>query len=292
MIQLSVSKALRNADGNMSLDIQFNIKKGEFVTLYGASGAGKTSILNILAGLLNVDQGKIKVDKTIWLDTQKKINLKPQKRNVGFVFQDYALFPNMTVRKNLEYALAKGQANDIVEELIAIMELGALQHQKPISLSGGQQQRVSLARALVQRPKLLLLDEPLSALDTKLRTKLKEYIIKIHKKYQLTTIMVSHDFEEIVKLSDRVLVIEKGKIIRQGVPDEIFDKEESGSKFQLTATVLTITPKEDLYVVLVKIPSEQTIEFVCKPEEAVNLQKDDQVIVYSESNLVKIQKLI
>jgi len=152
MISTSLHKTLQTANGIMPLDIELDIYPGEFVTIYGESGAGKTSILKMLAGLLTPDYGKIIVDGTTWLDTSRKINLAPQKRKIGFVFQDYALFPNMSVRKNITYALAKDQDIQIVEELIEITELGDLQHQKPNLLSGGQRQRVALARALVQQP--------------------------------------------------------------------------------------------------------------------------------------------
>ena len=222
MIEFRVKKQLNFAGSGTELDVEFSILPGKLVTLYGKSGAGKTSILRILAGLLDAEQGRITVSGDCWFDSESGIDLSPQRRSVGIVFQDYALFPNMTVRENLTFALRKGQEANIVEELIAITELGNLQHRKPQSLSGGQQQRVALARALVQKPKVLLLDEPLSALDREMRSTLQQYILKAHRTYGLNTILVSHDVTEVAEMSDRVMVIEEGKIIRSGSPAEIF----------------------------------------------------------------------
>jgi molybdate transport system ATP-binding protein len=184
----------------MVLDLDLTIEKGQFVTLFGESGAGKTSTLRMLSGLLKPDSGTITVGNSTWFDSSRGIDLKPQQRKVGYVFQDYALFPNMTVLQNLEYALQKNQDNGKIRELLEFAELDELQHRSPETLSGGQKQRVALARALVQRPEILILDEPLSALDLKMRIKLQEYLLKVHKTYNLTTILVSHDIGEIVKL--------------------------------------------------------------------------------------------
>ncbi len=149
MIQIALQKKLGAANGEMQLDVDIEIEEGMLVTLYGNSGAGKTSILRMIAGLLQPERGLISVNEKCWLDTSRGISLTPQQRKTGFVFQDYALFPNMTVKENLAYALEKGQSKAIVEELIRIVELRDLQQRKPSELSGGQKQRVALARALV-----------------------------------------------------------------------------------------------------------------------------------------------
>ena len=180
MIKIDIHKKLKAYDSEMNLRIKCKIKKGELVTLYGESGAGKTSTLRILAGLLKPDKGEITINEVSWIDTKNKIFLAPQKRNIGYVFQDYALFPNMSVLQNLEFASGKGQNKKVITELIEMMELGDLQNRKPQTLSGGQQQRVALARALVCKPNILLLDEPLAALDYKIRLKLQDYITRIH----------------------------------------------------------------------------------------------------------------
>ncbi|MEM7382390.1 MAG: ATP-binding cassette domain-containing protein, partial [Bacteroidota bacterium] len=160
MISLDVQKKLHSAEGEMTLELDLQISEGHLVTIYGESGAGKTTTLRILSGLLKPDRGMIAVDGITWFDSEKEICLSPQQRNTGFVFQDYALFPNMTVLENLQFASKSKTDKIAIDRLLDLMELGALQHRKPDSLSGGQQQRVALARALVQRPKILLLDEP------------------------------------------------------------------------------------------------------------------------------------
>jgi len=221
MIEVSIKKRLLASKGYMHLDVDLEINTGELVTLYGPSGAGKTTILRMLCGLAVPDEGTIKVNGETWFDSTSRINIKPQVRNVGIVFQDYALFPNMTVKENLEYALEKNQPPAIVNELLDLMELSSLSNQKPAVLSGGQQQRVALARAIVRKPKLLLLDEPMSALDTTLRLKIQDYILKAHRQYNLTTILVSHDIIEVIRLSQHVLLIENGIIVNQGPPASV-----------------------------------------------------------------------
>ncbi len=224
MIEIKLEKVLHAASGKMMLDLDCKIDKGSFVSIYGESGAGKTSLLRMIAGLMRPDEGSLLVDGQTWYNKEAKINRAPQERRLGFVFQDYALFPNMTVRENLEFALTAHQTGKIIGELIELMELGELQVRKPKSLSGGQQQRVALARALVQRPNILLLDEPLSALDAKMRERLQEHLLQVHREYQLTTLLVSHNKQEIFKLCDQVIAIEKGKIVFTGSPTSFFGR--------------------------------------------------------------------
>lgn len=221
MIELAIARKLHGAGGAINLNLDVKIGTGDFVTLYGPSGAGKTSILRMLAGLLTPSDGRIICDRQAWFDKSKHINLKPQFRNLGMVFQEYSLFPNMTVQGNLEFALQKGQPKSRVEELLQLTELEQLRDKKPALLSGGQKQRVALARALVRQPKLLLLDEPLSALDTAMQTKLQDYILRVHRQYNLTTVMVSHDLNEVIKMSKRVLILEDGAIKKDGPPLDV-----------------------------------------------------------------------
>lgn len=223
----------------MRLQVEGEVPEGTLVTLYGKSGAGKTSLLRMLAGLMRPEKGKIVVHGKTWLDTGKNFFLPPQKRRIGFVFQDYALFPNMSVRQNLSFALDKGQNPEIVETLIEVMELGELQDRKPDTLSGGQKQRVALARALVRKPALLMLDEPLSALDQELRQKLQQHLLELHRQMGLTTLLVSHDLTEILRLSDWVMVLEQGKIKEQGPPQAIFT-ERTHQHIHLQATVVSV----------------------------------------------------
>jgi len=208
MIKLDIKKELNE----FILDVKFNIKKNEFIAISGVSGSGKTTILRIIAGLEKA-KGEVIVDNEIWQN--KKLFLPPQKREVGFVFQDFALFPNMSVLENLLYVK---KDIEFANYLLKLVELEELKNRYPNSLSGGQKQRVALARALMRKPKILLLDEPFSALDEKLREKLQNYIIKLHNKFNLTTIIVSHSTSEIYKLANRVINISRGKIVSIKTP--------------------------------------------------------------------------
>ncbi len=282
MITIDIHKTLQNSNGTMSLAIQLTIEKGQLITLYGPSGSGKTSTLRILAGLMSPDTGHILVNDKKWIDTDKNIKLSPQQRKIGYVFQDYALFPNMTVRKNLEFALEKGQDKSIIEELIDIIALKKLQHKKPTTLSGGQQQRVALARALVRTPDILLLDEPLSALDVTMRSKLQDYITKVHKRYNLTTILVSHDIGEIIKMSDKIYCLEDGKIVRQGNPIHIFTNNQLSGKFQFTGKIITIKKEGVVYLVTVLI-GNNVVKVIAQESEIAALKTGDLVVVASKA---------
>lgn len=282
MIKFKIQKKLQSASGEMLLDLDFEIKENEFVTLYGESGSGKTTTLRLLSGLAQAEKGYIQVNEEIWLDTNSKIQLPPQKRKIAYVFQDYALFPNMSVRENLLYALEKGQDKSIVEELLTLMELEQLQHQKPEQLSGGQKQRVALSRALVRKPNILLLDEPLSAVDNEMRLKLQDYIIQVHRKYKLTTILVSHDISEIYKMSNKVIVLENGKISKQGTPDAVFSSRLVSGKFQFVGEILKIEKENFIYIVSVLI-ANAVVKVIAIEDEMDNLSIGNKVLIASKA---------
>ncbi len=211
----------RFGDNTVFESIKFTIEKGEFITLLGPSGCGKSTLLRSLAGLNPVDDGDILVDGE---DITHQV---PQERGIGMVFQSYALFPNMTVEGNIAFGLKmkKLDAKEIqreVAKVIALVDLQGKEKQYPHQLSGGQRQRVALARALVVQPRILLLDEPLSALDAKIRKHLRQQIRDIQKEMNLTTIFVTHDQEEAMIMSDRIFLMNKGEIVQAGTPEEIY----------------------------------------------------------------------
>ena len=282
MIECKLKKELSAAEGKMILNVDFRLNEGDFVVLYGNSGAGKTSILRMLSGFLSPEDGYINQDSNVWFNAEKKIDLPIQKREIGLVFQDYALFPNMNVEENIYFSLPQKKDKKTAEELIELMELGNLRKQKIQQLSGGQQQRVALARALARKPKLLLLDEPLSALDRGMRTKLQEYILKLHKTYNLTTILVSHDPAEIIKMADKVLVLENGKITKTGTPISIFSESKLSGKFQFTGEVLAKIDEEVVSILHILI-GNNVIKSVSAKDEIAHIQKGDKVLVASKA---------
>jgi molybdate transport system ATP-binding protein len=290
VIEVDIHKKLLSASGAMELDVSFSLEQGAFTTLFGKSGAGKTSLLRIIAGLLEPDSGTIRVQGATWFDSANKRNLAPQRRLAGLLFQDYALFPNMTVREQLHFALNKGQKKGDVEELIDIMELGDLQHRRPETLSGGQRQRAALARALVQRPEVLLLDEPFSSLDTAMRVKLQDHVLTAHREYGFTTILVSHDMAEIVKTSEQVLVLDHGKIVRKGSPVEVFTQRNVSGKFQFTGEIIEIQ-KQDFICILTLIIGSDIVRVVADEKEAEKLMIGDKVLVASKAFNPVIYKL-
>ncbi|MCX8164958.1 MAG: ABC transporter ATP-binding protein [Aquificaceae bacterium] len=200
--------------------MDFDVGEEEFLVILGNSGSGKTTLLRCIAGLESPEEGYIEVGGEVWLDTKRGINLPPQKRGIGFVFQDYALFPNMTVLENILYGMKKRDRVYVIE-LLKRFGMEALWDKKPDKLSGGQKQRVALLRALVSNPKLLLLDEPLSALDPDLRLNLQKELKDFQKRACITAIMVSHDREEAIRTGDRVVIIQNGKIVEGGKPYKV-----------------------------------------------------------------------
>ncbi len=213
--------------GYTALDnISLNVASGELVALLGPSGCGKTTLLRIIAGLELPDSGKI------ILEQKDTTNLPPRKKNVGFVFQHYALFRRLTVFENVAFGLkvlpmrerpSRSAIQERVEHLLKLVQMDWAIKRYPSQLSGGQRQRVALARALAVNPKVLLLDEPFSALDAKVRQELRRWLRKLHDEIHVTSIFVTHDQEEALELADRIVVINKGRIEQQGTPQEVYD---------------------------------------------------------------------
>jgi len=277
MIKLEITKKLKGAGGDMLLDVNLTLKEHSFVAFSGQSGSGKTTLLRIMAGLESVDKGTLKVGDEVWMDG--KYSLPPQKRKIGFVFQDYALFPNMSVENNLLY-VKKDRA--LASKLLEMSGLSELAKSIPTQLSGGQKQRVSLCRAMMNTPKILLLDEPLSALDPSMRAKLQQDILSIHKEFGTTTVMVSHDPSEIYKLAERVVVLYLGKIVKDGTPKEVLLKQQGSQKFSFQGELLDISKADVLYVATVAV-GQQLVEVVIDEDEASSLTIGDTVILSTKA---------
>ncbi|WP_141053105.1 ABC transporter ATP-binding protein [Aliarcobacter cryaerophilus] len=284
MISLNIKKELHGSNGVMNLDINLSLQNGEFVALSGDSGSGKTTLLRVLAGLEEAF-GEIIVDGEIWLN--EKINKPIQKRDIGFVFQDYALFENLSVIDNLLYVK---KDKDLAKQLLSLTDLYELKNRYPNSLSGGQKQRVSLCRALMKRPKILLMDEPLSALDPHMRLKLQDEILTLHKEFKTTTIMVSHDPSEMYKLASRVLVLKDGKIIDDGLPKDILLKTQGSQKFSFEGELLDIIKVDVINIAIVAI-GQQIVEVVISNIEAQNLIIGEKVNVSTKAFSPTIKKI-
>ncbi len=284
MIDLKISKMLHGSQGELHLDVDLHIKKGEFVALSGESGAGKTTLLRVLAGL-EESKGKIEVNGDIWQDENY---IKPiQKRDIGFVFQNYALFPNLSVINNLLFVK---KDKELAKYLLNLVNLYELKNRDINSLSGGQQQRVSLCRALMKRPKLLLLDEPLSALDLNIRAKLQDEILALHKEFETTTIMISHDPSEMYKLASRVLVLKDGKIIDDGLPKDILLKTQGSQKFSFEGELLDIIKVDVINIAIVAI-GQQIVEVVVSNEEAKSLKIGEKVNISTKAFTPSVKAL-
>lgn len=228
MSYIEIKNVKKTYDGKNYVleDINLDIQKGEILTLLGPSGCGKSTLLRAIAGFHNVDEGTIKIDGKIIN------NLAPRKRNVGMVFQAYSLFPNMNVEQNIAFGLKikkmnKKEINKKISETIELVGLKGREKYYPSNLSGGQKQRVALARALITEPQVLLLDEPLSAIDAQLRKNLQHSIRRIQKELNITTIFVTHDQGEAMIMSDKITIMNKGKIEQIDSPVDIYTKPKS-----------------------------------------------------------------
>lgn len=282
MIEIALKKELYAKDNSFFLDCNFTIEKGSLIGVYGESGVGKSSLLRMISGLLEPNSGSIKVNDISWFNSNKKINLSPQKRNIGFVFQDSALFPNMSVKENIAYAIPRSKDSLWLDELISKMDLRELENRSTETLSGGQKQRVALARALANKPDILLLDEALSALDYSMRSELQDYILMMHKELNLTTLMVSHDVGEISKMCDLLLIMENGKITRSGDVFSIFSNKQISGKFQFNGEILHIEPSDVIFIVSVLI-GKNLVKVVVDEKTAKTLSIGDKVIVVSKA---------
>lgn len=204
-----------------ALNVEFSCASGELLALVGPSGAGKSTVLRCIAGLHKASQGVIRSHQRDWFNSDPKINLTPQQRRVGFVFQNYALFPHLTVSQNIQLACSDSNNHGLVDNLLSKVRLHGLGHRYPNQLSGGQQQRVALARALARNPEVLLLDEPFSAVDKVTRRKLYLELNSLRRELDMPIILVTHDLDEAAMLADSMVVIHHGQTMQQGTPSQL-----------------------------------------------------------------------
>jgi sulfate/thiosulfate transport system ATP-binding protein len=226
--------------------VSLEIESGSLVALLGPSGSGKSTLLRLIAGLESPDAGRI------WLTGTDATYQSVQERNIGFVFQHYALFKHMTVRQNIAFGLdirqvSADKTKKRVEELLDLVQLSGLGDRYPSQLSGGQRQRVALARALAVEPKVLLLDEPFGALDAKVRKDLRAWLRRLHDEVHVTTVFVTHDQEEAMEVSDKIVVMNKGKVEQMGTPAEIYDRPASAFVMSFIGPVNVLPSSSDIF---------------------------------------------
>ncbi|PKQ61232.1 molybdenum ABC transporter ATP-binding protein [Labilibaculum filiforme] len=223
----ALSAHLKRSKGDFTLDIKVDFIQG-ITGVFGPSGAGKTTLMHLLVGLENPDQGYVKIEETILVDTFKNICEPTRNRKIGYVFQEGRLFPHMSVRKNLLFAtkyIPKGQQVIEFEELVNLLELNNLLEKRPKQLSGGEKQRVAIGRALLSSPKLLLMDEPFSSLDVKLRRQIIPYLIKINRKFNIPMLVVSHDLPDLLSLTRELFLLKKGRVVGHGTYLDLLEQE-------------------------------------------------------------------
>ena len=234
-LQVRVRRTLTSEDGSFQLDVAFALEKG-ITILFGPSGAGKTTLLDCIAGLTDPDQGQIATGARVMFDSEEGINLSPRERKIGYVFQDLALFPHLTVEANVAYGIGGLKAEDRKRRLADSLEslgIADLSARRPAELSGGERQRVALARALVTQPSVLLLDEPLAALDMPVRMKIAEDLRKSIQSLPIPLLYVTHSRDEVFMLGERMLMLERGKIIAEGTPHQVMSAPRSETVAQL-----------------------------------------------------------
>jgi ABC-type sulfate/molybdate transport systems ATPase subunit len=230
--------------GALELDVALGVGAGRCLALAGPSGAGKTSILRMVAGLLRPERGAVELDGETWLDTERGVDLPPERRHVGYLFQEYALFGHLNAWQNVAYPLRGPDRRDRAQALLERFGVGELAESRPRTLSGGERQRVALARALAREPGVLLLDEPLAALDARTRASAARELGSVLREVEVPALLVTHDFAEAAQLGDRVGVIDRGRVVQEGTPSELAAAPRSAFVADFTgAVVLTGTAR-------------------------------------------------
>jgi len=306
MLKLS----LKHNSGDFPIDISFETKPRSITSIFGRSGSGKTSIINMIAGLKKPDNGIIKVGDDTLLDTGNNIDLPPEKRGLGYVFQDGRLFPHMNVRKNLLYGfeLTTNDTDITFDHVIDILKIASLLERKPTNLSGGEKQLVAIGRAILTQPRLLLMDEPLASIDTQLRGKILPFIEELRDKLGLTIIYVSHTIDEVIRLSDKMVLISNGTKKAEGNVEEVMgrlDLHPLTGRFDAGAVITTIVKNYDekfdltglsfkggtLNVTGAKLPIGETVRVHVRARDvslSKNYPKETSVLNIFEGKIIEI----
>jgi len=275
--EISVTKKLRGQNGEFIFSCDFQNNKSELISIFGPSGSGKSTLLRMIAGLEKPDSGRIKISNTTLFDSSSGINLTPQKRKIGFVFQEYSLFPNMNVFENILFAQPKQNIGK-ARELLELTELAELADAYPSQISGGQKQRVAIARAIAREPDILLLDEPFSALDVAVKRKLHDELLRLKTALNIPIIFVSHDKEEVFRLSDKVGMVKNGAISKILEPSEAFFDSKFSSKFSFLGTILSIKKIDIAYIAHLSVAG-QIVQVLMSENDLEELKVGDEVQV-------------
>jgi molybdate transport system ATP-binding protein len=224
--------------GALALDVAFEVGDGECLAVAGPSGAGKTSVLRVVAGLLAPERGLVEVGGDTWLDTERGVDVDPERRRCGYLFQEYALFPHLSAWQNVAYPLRGRDRRERAMELLERFGVAGLADSRPRTLSGGERQRVALARAIARRPRVLLLDEPLSALDARTRAHAARELADVLREVEVPALLVTHDFVEAATLGDRVGIVDAGRVLQQGTPSDLAAAPRSAFVADFTGAVV------------------------------------------------------
>ena len=277
-------------------DVSFTVEQGEFFTLLGPSGCGKTTTLRCVAGLERPQSGTIHLRGRAVFDASERVFVAPNRRNIGMVFQSYAIWPHLTVFNNVAFPLkAAGQRNlralrDKVERALNLVGLGGFEERPATQLSGGQQQRVALARALVKEPDLLLLDEPLSNLDTKLRERMRSELKRLQRELGITTLYVTHDQMEGILLSDRIAVMKSGRILQLGKPDDVYQRpnDEFVADFMGSTNLLSGILRSEVHAPAIAVVETDIGPIFCS--FAARVAAGSQVIISVRPENIKVAR--
>ena len=257
---------------NVLINFNLDIENRELISVVGGSGSGKTTLLRLISGLAIPDNGKIILNNTIVND--KDVFVPPENRDCSLVFQDYALFPNMSMRDNIYFGKNSNQNKERVEKLIRVTKVEKILNKFPHECSGGEQQRVALVRSLAINPSLVLMDEPLSNLDYNLKSNLRLMIKKLLKKFKTTAVIVTHDINDAMEMSDKIIVIDKGKVIQKGPPDEIYNNP--------TSKKVALLFGKTNFIPLKMLPDSKNYFYDDETKESMISIRPNQFIIYDK----------